>query len=66
MLPSSRRRHTWSRSRNSVSTSNDVRWRFSRKQNLGDKLHHLARLSPAHVKIVEVLVDQMLRSLKAA
>lgn len=43
---------------------NDNSVRYWRKKTLGDKLHHLARLSPAHVTALERLVDQILRELK--
>jgi hypothetical protein len=36
-----------------------------RRQTLGDKLHQLARLSTAHVRAIELLVDLMLRRLRA-
>ena len=37
---------------------------YWRKRTLGDKLHRLAVLSPRRVRVVELLVDQMLRKAK--
>lgn len=53
-------------STNSPSNSNGKSLLYFRKQNLGDKLQQLMRISPRHVVVVEALVDQILRRLDVA
>ena len=36
---------------------------YFRKPTLGDKLHRLARTSPRHLRVVELLVDRMLTTI---
>lgn len=49
--------------RSSLSLSE--RWlRCCRRRNLGDKLQVLAGKSPEHLKVVEVLVDLILKRLR--
>lgn len=59
----SKRRRSPTRSAKSSATSNAGSVVFFHKPNLGDKLQRLAVLSPVHVRALELLADQILRSL---
>lgn len=66
MSLSLRRRRSPKNSRSSRVTTNDASVRLYWKPTLGDKLQRLGQRSRPHLLAVELLVDQMLRTLKAA
>lgn len=64
-MPSLPRRRSPRRSAVSPPSTSGASVHYFRRPNLGDKLQRLAVLSPLHLQVVELLVDQILKRLRS-